>query len=208
MNAAMADRRTLTLALAATLALLASPLRAAPPAIASGVYDNTLLLAAGPNGQVTGYFDMTQPGPPAMSCIFYLKGELAGAAAASVATYFPDDPKGDLITGALTSAGAGKARITLPQDHGGCGNVWSFADKDNPADFTLQRAEPWIAVRVVKADRAYFSATPGAAHGRGYVVKGDGVGVRAEQNGWAQADFVGDKRTSSGWLRETDLYPP
>jgi hypothetical protein len=58
----------------------------------------------------------------------------------------------------------------------------------------------------VKAGKAYFSTAPGA-HGRVYVVKGDGVGVRAAQGGWVQADFVGEAHTSSGWVRETDLYP-
>ncbi len=150
---------------------------------------------------------MTQDGPPSISCIFYLQGKLAGAAA-PVATYFPEDPKGDLIRGSLAAAGPGKVRITLPTEHGGCGNLWQFADKANPAEFTLQHAEPWTAVRVVKADRAYLSPTPGAAHGRAYLVKGDGVGVRAAKSGWVQADFVGETRTSSGWLREQDLYPP
>ena len=98
-------------------------------------------------------------------------------------------------------------RISLPAEPDGCGNIWSFANQDNPADFTLQHAEPWTSVRVVKSDRAYFSASPGAAHGKAYVVKDDGVGVRAEQNGWVQADFVGEAHTSSGWLRESDLYP-
>jgi hypothetical protein len=202
----MTKGRAVALALAASLAV-APTAGAAAPAIASGVYDDTLVLAVGPGGEVSGYFDMTQPGTPSFSCIFYLKGRLAGAAAA-VATYFPDDPKGDLIRGALTAAGPGKVRVALPTEHGGCGNLWQFADKDTPADFKLQQAMPWTSVRVVKADKAYFSATPGAAHGRAYLVKGDGVGIRATQAGWVQADFVGEKHTSSGWLSEQDLYPP
>ena len=195
------------LALAALLALESGPAHAAAPAIASGVYDNTLLLAVDASGRVTGYFDMTQVGPPVIGCIFYLRGKVAGASAA-IATYFPEDPKGDLITGQLAATGPGKARISLPTDHGGCLVIWPFADKQTPADFELQQGEPWTAIRVVKAGKAYLSPTPGAAHGRAYLVKGDGVGVRATQNGWVQADFVGETRTSSGWLKETDLYPP
>jgi hypothetical protein len=189
------------------LALAPAPLSAAQPALASGVYDNTLLLAVDASGRVSGYFDMSQPGPPTISCIFYLKGRLVGASA-KVDTYFPEDPKGDLIAGSLAGAGAGKARISLPKEHGGCANVWPFADKDNPAEFMLQKAEPWTSVRAVRAARAYFSPAPGAAHGRAYLVKGDGVGVRTAQAGWVQADFVGETRNSSGWLKETDLYPP
>jgi hypothetical protein len=125
-----------------------------------------------------------------------------------VQTFFPEDPKGDLIVGALTAQGAGKVRLALPSEHGGCANVWQFADKTRPADFELQTPAPWIAVRVVKAAKAHFAASPGGASGRAYLVKGDGVGVRAAQAGWVQADFVGEKRTSSGWLREADLYAP
>jgi hypothetical protein len=195
------------LILAAIAGLAASAAHAAPQ-VASGAYDNTLLVGVDPaTGAVSGYFDMTQEGPPSVSCVFYLKGRLAGGAA-KVATFFPDDPRGDLIAGSLTSQGGGKVRVALPTEHGGCGNVWQFADTSQPADFALQKAMPWRSVRVVKADKAYFYAAPGAAaHGKAYIVKGDGVGVRAAQAGWAQADFVGASHTSSGWLRESDLYP-
>lgn len=197
------------LMLAAVMVGLAAGTAGAAPTIASGAYDNTLLIGVDPaSGAVSGYFDMTQGGQPSFSCIFYLKGRLAGPSA-SVATYFPDDPKGDLIRGSLSAQGPGKVRLALPSEHGGCGNVWQFADTTQPADFTLQGAKPWSSVRVVKAAKAYFYPTPGAAaHGKGYLVKGDGVGVRAAQAGWVQADFVGETRTSSGWLRDADLYAP
>jgi hypothetical protein len=200
--------RGLMILTAAMAGMAAGTAGAAPPTIASGAYDNTLLIGVDPaTGAVSGYFDMTQGGQPSFSCIFYLKGRLAGPSA-SVATYFPDDPKGDLIRGTLSWQGAGKVRLALPTEHGGCGNVWQFADQTQPADFALQGAKPWTSVRVVKAAKAYFSPAPGAAHGRGYLVKGDGVGVRAAQAGWVQADFVGETRTSSGWLRDADLYAP
>jgi len=198
------------LILAAVLVGLAPGMAAkAAPAIASGVYDNTLLIGVDPaNGAISGYFDMARGEQPSFSCIFYLKGRIAGAAAA-VSTYFPEDPKGDLIKGTLSAPGVGKVRVSLPSEHGGCASVWQFADQTQPADFELQKAQPWIAVRVVSAAKAYFYPSPGAAaHGKAYIVKGDGVGVRAARPGWAQVDFVGETRTSSGWLREADLYGP
>ena len=195
------------LALSALAALGPAPTRAAPAAVASGVYDNTLILAVGPGGQLTGYFDMSQPGPPEIDCIAYFRGKLAGTSGALSSTE-PGLPGERPINGRIVGAGAGAVRISLPTEPDGCGNIWSFANKDNPADFTLQHAEPWTSVRVVKADKAYFSPTPGAAHGKAYVVKDDGVGVRATQAGWVQADFVSDTHTTSGWLRESDLYAP
>jgi hypothetical protein len=197
----------LTASAAAALALAPTASQAAPPAVASGVYDNTLLLAVDAGGRVSGYFDMSQAGPPQIDCIAYLRGRLAGAGG-TVSASEPGLPEARPINGRIERTGAGMVRISLPQEPDGCGNIWSFANKDNPADFTLQHAEPWTSVRVVKADRAYFSASPGAAHGKAYVVKDDGVGVRAEQNGWVQADFVGEAHTSSGWLKESDLYAP
>jgi hypothetical protein len=194
-------------ALAALLAVAPAASHAAPAAIASGVYDNTLILAVGPGGRLSGYFAMSQAGPPQIDCIAYLRGKLAGSSGA-VSSTEPGLPDERPINGRIVGAGAGKVRISLPTEPDGCGNIWSFANKDDPADFTLQHAEPWIAVRVVKADKAYFSPTPGAAHGRAYIVKGDGVGVRAAQNGWVQADFVGDTHATSGWLKESDLYAP
>jgi len=191
----------------ATIAVLAASSAQAAPQIASGAYDNTLLIGVDPaTSAVSGYFDMTRGGQPSFSCIFYLKGRLVGGMA-KVATFFPGDPKGDLIAGVLKPLGRGRVRLALATEHGGCANVWQFADMSQPADFALQQAQPWTSVRVVKASKAYFYDAPGAAHGKAYVVKGDGVGVRAAQPGWAQADFVGENSASSGWLRESDLYP-
>ena len=194
-------------ALAALLAVAPAASRAAPAAVASGVYDNTLIVAVGPTGQLTAYFNMSQAGPPQIDCIAFFRGKLAGAGG-TVTASVPGLAEAAPINGQIAKRGAGAVRITLPDEPPGCGNIWSFANKDDPADFTLQHAEPWTSVRVVRAAKAYFSPTPGAAHGKAYLVAGDGVGVRAEQNGWAQADFVGEKRTSSGWLRESDLYAP
>jgi hypothetical protein len=193
------------LALSAFAALGPAPLHAAPAAVASGVYDNTLILAVGAGGQVTGYFDMSQPGPPEIDCIAYFRGKVGGAGGAISASE-PGLPGEPAINGQITLTAAGAVRIALPNEPAGCGNIWSFANKDDPADFTLQHAEPWTSVRVVKAAKAYFSPTPGAPHGKAYVLKDDGV--RATQAGWVQADFVNDSRRTSGWLRETDLYAP
>lgn len=193
---------------AAAVAGLAAGGAKAAPAIASGAYDNTLLLAVDPaSGAVSGYFAMIQDGQPSFSCIFYLRGRMAGRSA-RVDTYFPDDPRGDLISGSVSAQAAGEVRVALPTEHGGCGNLWHFADATEPADFKLQTPRPWTSVRVVKAAKAYFYAAPNAAHGKAYILKGDGVGVLAAQSGWVQAEFVGEKRTSAGWLREADLYAP
>ncbi len=190
----------------AGLAALAPLMAAAAPA--TGDYDNGLMLGYDPaSGVVSGYFSMTEDRPPVFSCLFAIRGKLAGASAA-VDTYDPADPKGDLIRGTLSVEGKAKVRIVLPTDHGGCGNLWPFADQDNPADFDLATARPWTAVRVVKSARAYLYPQAGVAqHGKAYVVRGDGVGVLAARSGWIEAEYTGGKKPISGWLPESDIYP-
>lgn len=200
-----------SLALAATSAVLAAtPAGAAPGqpgVIVSGVYDEAMLIAVDPaTHELTGYFRM-EGSPPGFSCIFFLTGTLNGGAA-RIATYFPATPADDRIDGALTIETPQRFAVNLPREHGGCWNVEHFADKDLPAEFTLQAAHPWRAIAVVRSDKAYFFDSPASAtHRRGYLVKGDGVGVRAAQGGWLQVDYPGDTLTS-GWIRQSDVYPP
>lgn len=189
------------------LGLFAAAAHAAPP-ITAGSYADAMLIGYDPaTGAVTGYFDMQRGDPPMFSCVFYLTGKLSGSAAA-IRTYFPQTPKDDLISGTLTLQHPKAFRVTLKSEHGGCANVEAFADKDQPADFQLDAAQAWTSVRVVKAPKAYFYPSPGAAaHGRAYLVGGDGVGVRAAQGGWLQVDYVGGDKPVSGWLKASDLYP-
>ena len=192
---------------AAVLALAAGPAIAAPPAIASGDYDNTLILAVGPDGRFTGHFDMRDEGPPERDCIVDFRGKLAGNGG-TITAYDQGDPTARVINGRIAATGPGAVRISLPEEPDVCGNTWSFANQDDPADFKLESREPWTAIREVKANRAYFSPSPGAPHGRAYVVQFNGVGVRATRGGWVQADFTGGTHDTSGWLKESDLYPP
>ena len=198
--------RPLILALVVLLAPVAAS--AAGPPIASGAYEDSLLVGYDPaSNVVTGYFSMEMGLQPKFSCIFYLEGKLKGSAAA-IRTYYPDTPTEDEITGALTLDGPGRLQIALPSEHGGCWNVWHFADKGDPANFLLETAHPWTSVAVVKSAKAYFYDTPGGgAHRRAYVVNGDGVGVRTSQSGWLQVDYVGGAKPISGWLRRSDVYP-
>jgi hypothetical protein len=199
--------RYLIIALAALL-LRPLPAAAAEPGVVSGAYDDAMLIGYDRATRiVSGYFDMEQGGQPTFSCIFYLRGTLAGSTA-KVATYYPETPADDLIKGELALQDAKHFQVTLPSEHGGCWNVEHFADKDQPARFELREARAWTAVAVVRSAKAYFWDTPAsAAHRKGYLVKGDGVGVRASQPGWIEVDYVGGDKPISGWLRRSDVYP-
>ena len=195
-------------ALSVLLLLTPFAARAADVGIASGSYDGDMLIGFDrTTGLVTGYFS-EETGEGQFSCIFYLTGTLRGSEA-TISTYFPEAPTEDLIKGQLVVLGTrGQFQVRLPSEHGGCWNVEHFADENEPAEFTLDAAYPWISVAVVKRDRAYFFDTPASAtHRKGYVVRGDGVGVRAIERGWLQVDFVGSGKPVSGWIRQSDVYP-
>jgi hypothetical protein len=194
--------------LGALALLILAPIAARAAAPASGAYEDGLLLGYDPATRVvTGYFSMEQGDPPTFSCIFFLKGTLAGSAA-PITTYFPETPKDDVIKGQLLVGGPKAVTVRLPSEHGGCWNVWHFADKAQPADFALDKAAPWIAVAVVRSPKAYFYDAPDSAtHRKAHAVKGDGVGVRAFKPGWLQVDYAGGAKTISGWFKQSDVYP-
>jgi hypothetical protein len=153
---------------------------------------------------LTGYFQ-TDTGAGQFSCIFYLTGKLTNAGA-RIETYFPETPK-DRIAGTLAAKGT-SVRVVLTEEPGGCAMAWHVADKDQPADFTLSAAHPWTQIRVVRAKKAYFYNAPNSpTHRNGYLVQGDGVGVRATSAGWLQVDYPGADKITSGWVRAADLYP-
>lgn len=196
--------------MAASLAL-ATPVCAQPVAtpdtdIVSGDYGGALLIGFDPTTRiVSGYFQEST-GRGQFSCTFYLAGKLHDPDT-PIRTWFPGRPA-DVITGALVRKAGGSFRLDLSEDHGGCWNVRHFADKDQPAEFDLETAHPWISIAVVKSARAWFFDAPDkAVHRKAYMVQGDGVGVRAIRGQWLLVDFAGGNKPASGWIRTSDVYP-
>ena len=189
----------------AVASLMGDPARAAAPAIQPGVYDELLIGYAPSTKVVTGYFS-SETGAGRFNCIFYLTGVMTGAAA-PITTYFPATPK-DRISGVIKTDASGHVGVALREEHGGCWNVQHFADKDQPSDFTLSAAHPWIQIRVVRAKKPFFYNAPEeASRRRGYLVLGDGVGVDEGRPGWVRVDYPNTDKMTSGWIREADLFP-
>jgi len=197
--------RPLIVALASLLLLWPPASQAEAGGVASGVYREMLVGFDPASRMVTGYYS-SETGEGRFSCIFYLAGQQVGAKAA-LSTYFPETP-GEVIKGELAIEAHGQFRVRLASEHGGCWNVEHFADQDQPADFNLDTAYPWTSIAVVRRYKAYFFDTPASAVDRkGYVVKGDGLGVRAARPGWLLVDFVGGDKPVSSWIRQSDVYP-
>jgi hypothetical protein len=177
----------------------------ASAAVRPGVYDALILGYTPATQTLTGYFS-SSTGAGQFNCIFYLKGH-GGGATTRIETWFPVTPS-ERIGGTLRGEAGGRVSILLDEEPGGCAMVNPFADKSRPAEFDLASAHDWIEVRVVHAKKSYFYDAPGAAtHRRGYLVQGDGVGVKAAVKGWLQVDYPGPDKTVSGWVKDADLYP-
>jgi hypothetical protein len=195
------------------LALIASPIAFAAVSSAnempvqSGVYDE-LLVGYDPDSRVvSGYFN-GQTGGGQFTCIFYFQGKWEGSLV-KIESFFPETPQ-EKILGQLISSHPGEISLSLQQEPGGCWNAspQHFADQKEPAEFTLARAYPWRAVRVVKGKKAYlFDTAKSATHRKAYLVQEDAVGVRSLSDGWLQIDYTAGNRPVSAWMQESAFYP-
>ncbi|WP_066803203.1 hypothetical protein [Sphingomonas asaccharolytica] len=187
----------------ATAASTASSRPVSDSDIASGDYGGEMLIAVDPASHVVRGYYQSSTGNGRFNCIFYFSGKVNGA----IRSYFPETPD-EVVMGTLSRESDGSLSVRLATEHGGCWNVQHFADKDQPAEFTLQTAYPWVSVAVIKRARAHLYDSPiSKAPRKAYVVKGGGVGIRASRPGWIQVDFLGGGKAVSGWIRSSDVYP-
>lgn len=184
---------------------IALPCAAAAP-VRSGDYDG-LLVAVGPQGRLTVYFE-SSTGSGQFSCVFFGAGLVTGGKH-TVDTWYPADRPGEVIRGVLEDSAVGAkpgVRLTLEEEHGGCANVQRFASE--PASFALTEPGGWIAIGVVASARAYFRDDPSGPPRKAFVVAGNPLRIYEERGGWVRAEYVGatGKRTQ-GWLRQSELFP-
>jgi hypothetical protein len=171
----------------------------------SGGYDGELLIGYDPNARSMDGYYRSETGGGKFSCIFYFKGVIKGDSA-DIQSYFPESPN-EKIGGVVKLSDAGEVTISLNEDHGGCWNVQHFADKEHPAKFTLSTEHPWKSIRIIKSEKAHFFDAPNAKTPRkGYVVKGDAVGVKSASQGWLDVDYTSGGKLISGWIKESELF--
>ncbi len=183
--------------------------------VSSGDYEGLLIGADTANRIITGYYESytgldETSGKPLFNCIFYLRGRTEGDPPYKIETWFPaDKTRRHLITGTLTPEqkdGKTSMRIGLKTEHGGCWNVQHFADQGG-ALFLLDAPGKWRAIGVVSAPRAYFNSEPAEGKERkAYVVKGNPVRIFESKPGWVYAEYSAEGKTTTGWLKESDLY--
>jgi hypothetical protein len=172
-----------------------------------GYYDDMLIAYNPANEMITGYFESAtgfdeETRSPRFTCIFYLEGRLENNEA-SLKTYYPADTSGDLIVGSIKVNAENSISIKLPEEHGGCWNVFHFAD--SAVNFRLTTPEKWLEIRFVEARKTYFySSSNENARSDSYLVRGDVVRIDSIANEWVHGIFVGNKETK-GWLKTEAL---
>ncbi|MBV6472444.1 MAG: hypothetical protein JPMHGGIA_00700 [Saprospiraceae bacterium] len=174
----------------------------------SGEYEPGLKLAFDPVSEtVTAYFESyggwdENSQRPQFSCIFFIEGPLHSNQA-TIRSYYPGDPSDQYIDGKLEIIDSQNIRILLSGEHPGCWNVMHFSE--DPAEFSLSKAIPWIQVAYVTADKSYFhSETAVAKKLKSYLIKNDVVYIEQRQADWVLCNFYGKRRTK-GWLRRSDV---
>ncbi|CAN5434936.1 hypothetical protein BH10BDE1_BH10BDE1_05460 [soil metagenome] len=171
----------------------------------SGEYDELMLARNPSTSMISGYF-RSETGGGGFSCIFYFSGKLKSGAA-EIESYFPETPN-ETIAGLITVNSAESVAVKLKEEHGGCSNVQHFADADQPAKFSMSKVHAnWLEIRVVKSEQSNFFASPkGKKPLKAYLVKGNAVGVVENHPDWVKVDYPGTLKTTTGWIRRSDLY--
>lgn len=177
--------------------------RARPQA---GEYE-ALMLALSPDGQLTGYYREVQGTGESKRCAFSFRGQLRATGESGIATWSNVKLPGRIL---FTADGV-KLTIPLGQDHAGCGlvlmpQIATGLELDRTADAS------WTALRRIIADKAsLFDAPQAPKPRRGYLVKGDVVGVIGGQDGWVKVEFPANGKRTSGWIQpgsSAELSPP
>jgi hypothetical protein len=200
-------------ALIAAIALASPVLPAAADerASGSGVYDSLLLALDPSDGTLTAAVQADWVGngtekAPQFSCHFALRGAATEPGQYSISAWLPGDRIAEdrlALKGALAVKN-GSVTVTLERQPGGCQYLMS----DSSFDADLVATHPWRAVQIVKAQRAYFYATPSdTTRQKSFVVRGDALGIVATQSDWAEVEYVKDDRVTHGWIRAGDLFP-
>jgi hypothetical protein len=181
------------------------------PIITSGSYEEALNLAYNPETkQVTGYFEMERGIDVQFSCIYYIEGRLNGKLA-HLKTYYPPtleipEISDDLIKGTLTMLPDNQIGLKLDSDHGGCNMTGAQSLKDSTVSFSLLESQPWVAIKFIKANKAYlYSANASSARLKKYLVKGDIVYIRKINGEWLYGTYKNsDGKATEGWLKASD----
>lgn len=175
--------------------------------LTSGEYDSGMKIAYDSStNKITGYFENytgmdEETGNPKFSCVFYIIGTVKDSKV-NVTTYYPNS-NDDQIVGIIEIKNDSTFKIKLPEEHGGCWNVYHFADEK--VTFKLEQQIPWIQIRYIVSEKAHFYSEKSIDKKQNsYVIKDDLVCIDTIDGEWAHCTFYGSTITT-GWIRMEDL---
>jgi hypothetical protein len=175
----------------------------------SGLYGN---LTLGVDGRtVTGVFSDARPGngtedAPQFSCLFVLRGVLAGEQDSLVKVTVWSSPDSATTSGTLTFE-KDTAKLRLAADPAGCA-----ATRDEFASQAYEEPSvkdgKWTSVRLVSATTAEVRQAPvNGSSAKARVSKGDVMVVYRRIGPWLEGEDLNAQRAVRGWMRESDLAP-
>jgi hypothetical protein len=184
---------------------------AVAPGLHSGIYEN-LLMAVNVSGAVQGVYGSSNGQGVAETCVIYFTGTANGESTIPLKTWdfetkflpgtlAPDDPDVDLS-------------IPDSANYGGCGMAPAPNDPQG-TPLSLIRATDWLAHEQDQPAKAYLHAAPADGKTpRGYVIKGDIVGLLGTANGWLHVEYIPPAdltKSVKGWIAVSEatlLAPP
>lgn len=174
------------------------------------------------NGAVSGHYfsAVGDPNQGGATCEFTLSGSVAttqtpdGSTVETASITAVDGY--EKVAGQLTALTAGhgdikkaKVQLKLGGDLGGCMRASPMlATAPTSFDGSTAMEADVVGYRSIASERAYFSDSPTAPHGKAFVIRGQTVtAIAAEAQGFVKARFVGAKKTTTGFLKSSDLAP-
>ena len=173
--------------------------------IQSGEYSG-LNLAFNPNTKkITGYFEMYSGIDQMFSCIFYMEGNYTDSVS-KIRTYYPENKDEDLINGNIHLIDSTTISISLPEEHGGCWNVYHFADTTTDWNFKIAKKTNWIEISYITADKAFFYREKSENTKRkACLLKNDIIYIDKIEDNWIHCIYSG-KSITEGWIKLNDIY--
>jgi hypothetical protein len=139
---------------------------------------------------------------PMFSCVFMFEAKAEGKEM-DIKSFFPGEEDSLFIPGRLQILSSEKITLQLRESPGGCSAAARLAD--TAMVFSISEALPFIGLKYVNADEAFFYAEPDEKKKeKSYLVRNDLVGVLEINGAWVRVLYQGDQR-KIGWMRAEDL---
>jgi hypothetical protein len=169
------------------------------PTIHPGIYWQGTARIGYDNGRISGTIDATIGANGESVCQFYFDGKVTGKSFDIVCHNFIDT---EAISGTLTVQNDSTLLIKTVENPGCSEMIADVAGKGLSLAFYEKKS--LLQVRIVKAEKAFFHATPKIADKKkSYLIRGNEAQVFEINDGWLKV--VSGKTT--GWMWEEDMCP-